>query len=175
MKKQLSTAILFCFIMISCKKEDVSTPDAIKDKDKTANKLIATSATKLPTYVTLQTVVLNSHSLFAISFGWEYDGNNPRIVGSIATNIINHGSGGTSFGEGYNHNWSQQYATWVNDHSDPNIIHMIVRANDVYTMTTSINGADTIVADVILFVTYNVSTGVYSAALSPGPNGKVWK
>ena len=170
MKKQITAAILFCFILISCKKEQVPENPIMEKEAITANKLTQT-APKPPIYVTMP--VATVHNTVWISFGWEYLNGDGKTITIMNFHFGGGAGGGTGTGSNIvnGHEYTAQQIKWENN-KDPNVVHITVNATDSYYQMMNVGGTPsaTIAENIILFISYNLQTKAYTVSVTP--NGK---
>lgn len=159
-KVQLTTAILFASILLSCKKENLNTDEPVNEKVKTANKLLPYQE-RGPITVTLPNVTV--HPDYTFTFDWEWSATVTKDGGHyIASNF--HSAGAAPVG--YQHSWTQVQVMWVNDKSNPNVIHFWIKATDNFYTISRWPGVDHVEADMILFVSYDVFSHVYTVTVN---------
>lgn len=148
MKKQLTTAILFAFILLSCKKESVN--EQVKNED-----LKILNSPPPGGTITLQAITLHSGGKVDISFGWENNG------GFQVHDIRSSGGGGGGIGIG----WAQGQSFWSNDPTNPDIIDMIIVGTYTYLVGGRF-GADKVKEAVFIQIFYNIKTHVQTTVVS---------
>lgn len=152
MKNKIFTIAILTFILTSCQKENISETESTQDL-KTQNN--PPPIAKRNPVVTLQTVYL--HNTVWISFGWEYGGINDN-GGILHAYTIKSGlNPGGGSGGGSNHTWTQTQVYWNNSPKSPNVINIMIVAQNTYSEPSRF-GLVKVVRELIIQASFDVQS-----------------